>query len=176
MTQIKTYRDANLANPDITVWNYQDSTGLLAGKTYADNKSVSYTYSADGKLATRTWSRGIVTNYAYNLASDLTGIDYSDTTPDVGFTYNRLGQQLTVSDAVGSRTFGYNNKFQLLEESINGLYSKAITRNYDSLGRNTGMNIGTEYDVDYGYDSVGRFSTVTNGSDVFTYSYLAIQI
>ncbi len=35
------------------------------------------------------------------------------------------------------------------------------------------MNIGTEYDVNYGYDSYGRFSTVTNDSDVYTYAYLA---
>lgn len=34
------------------------------------------------------------------------------------------------------------------------------------------MNISTEYDVDYAYDAIGRFSSVTNGSDVFTYGYL----
>jgi len=173
MTQLKTYRDAGLANADVTTWNYQESTGLLTSKTYADNKSVAYTYSADGKLATRTWSRGVVTNYAYNTAGDLTGITYSDSTPAVGFTYNRLGQQLTVTDAVGSRTFGYSDKFQLTSETINGIYNKILTRSYDTLGRSSGMNIGTEYAVGYGYDNLGRFSTVTNGADVFTYGYLA---
>jgi RHS repeat-associated protein len=34
------------------------------------------------------------------------------------------------------------------------------------------MNIGAEYAVGYGYDNVGRFSTVTNGADTFTYGYL----
>jgi len=173
MSQLLTYRDAGLANPDVTTWTYQDATGLLVSKTYADNKSVSYTYSADGKLATRTWSRGVVTNYAYNLAGDLTGISYSDSTPAVGFTYNRLGQQLTVTDAVGSRTFGYSDKFQLTSETINGIYNKTLTRSYDTLGRSSGMNIGTEYAVGYGYDNLGRFSTVTNGADTFTYGYLA---
>ena len=35
------------------------------------------------------------------------------------------------------------------------------------------MHIGTEYDLDYAYDTYGRFSTITNGGDVFTYGYLA---
>jgi RHS repeat-associated protein len=177
MTQLLTYRDSNLNNPDVTIWTYQESTGLLTSKTYADNKSVSYTYSADGKLATRTWSRGVVTNYAYNLASDLTGIDYSDDTPDVAFTYNRLGQQLTVTDAVGSRTFGYNGTFQLTSETINGIYNKVLTRRYDSLGRSTSFSLqGDNYSVAYGYDSLGRFSSVTSGSDVFTYGYLPSSV
>ena len=163
---------------DTTTWTYQEATGLLTAKTYADNKSVSYTYTADGKLATRTWARldgsnPLVTSYSYDTAADLTGIAYSDSTPAVGFTYNRLGQQKTVADAVGSRTFGYNSTLQLTSETINGIYNKVISRSYDTLGRSSGMNIGTEYDVDYGYDTYGRFSTVTNGNDTFTYSYLA---
>ena len=35
------------------------------------------------------------------------------------------------------------------------------------------MNIGSEYGVTYGYDTYGRPSTVTNGSDTFTFGYLA---
>ena len=183
LTQLKTYRNSNLTNPDITTWTYQDATGVLLSKTYADNKSVDYTYTADGKLSTRLWSRlttgnqRLATTYSYNLAGDMTGIDYSDSTPDVSFTYNRLGQQVTVTDAVGSRTFGYNGVFQLTSEAITGIYNKTINRGYDSLGRSSGMNISTEYDVDYSYDSVGRFSTLTNDpngtNETYTYSYLA---
>jgi RHS repeat-associated protein len=40
------------------------------------------------------------------------------------------------------------------------------------VGRYTGVNIGTEYDVDYGFDQYGRFNSVTNGTDTFTYGYL----
>lgn len=106
---------------------------------------------------------------------DLVSVDYSDSTPDISYTYNRIGQQKTVTDAVGTRTFAYNNTLQPLTETITGLYSKTIGRSYETtgvIGRYTGVNIGTEYDVDYGYDTYGRFSTVTNGSDVFTYGYL----
>jgi len=42
------------------------------------------------------------------------------------------------------------------------------------LGRYTGLNIGTEYGVGYGYDGYGRLNQVTaNGSELFTYGYLA---
>jgi YD repeat-containing protein len=145
MTQLKTYRNSNLTNPDITIWTYQDSTGFLLSKTYADNKSVSYTYSVEGKLATRTWARTsggnpLTTTYSYNLAGDMTDIDYSDSTPDIAFTYNRLGQQLTVTDAVGSRTFSYNGVFQLTGEAITGIYNKTINRSYDILGGKTGSH------------------------------------
>ena len=170
---------------DTTTWTYQEATGLLTAKTYADNKSVSYTYTADGKLATRTWARldgsnPLVTSYSYDTAADLTGIGYSDSTPAVGFTYNRLGQQKTVADVVGTRTFAYNNYLQILSETIDGssggLYSKTISRSYAAsgvTGRYTGVNIGSEYGVTYGYDTYGRPSSLTNGSDEFTFAYLA---
>ena len=129
--------------------------------------------AADGKLSTRTWSRGVVTSYAYNAAGDLTGISYSDSTPAVTLSYNRLGQKTSVTDAVGSRSFAYNSTFDLTSEAISGLYSKTISRAYDSLGRASGLSIGSEYNVGYSYDSVGRFASLTNGSDAFTCSYLA---
>ena len=43
---------------DLTTWKYDEATGLLTNKLYADNKGPSYTYTADGRLSTRTWARG----------------------------------------------------------------------------------------------------------------------
>ncbi|HNS39985.1 MAG TPA: RHS repeat-associated core domain-containing protein, partial [Promineifilum sp.] len=178
-----TYRDEQLTTPDITTWAYHLPTGLLTSKTYADAKAVSYTYSSDGKLATRTWARPgtgeqLFALYSYHAATgELAGIDYSDSTPDIAFTYNRLGQQATVADAVGTRTFGYNAALQLTSEAIaGGLYSKTICRSYATngvLGRYTGISIGAEYAVSYGYDAYGRSSTLTSGTDTFTTSYHA---
>ncbi|MGD9162620.1 MAG: hypothetical protein PVG39_29710 [Desulfobacteraceae bacterium] len=96
---------------------------------------------------------------------ELTDIDYSDATPDVGFTYDRLGRETTITDAVGSRTFAYNpTNLQLETETISGLYNKVFTRTYDTVdvkGRNTGFNTGADYSVSYGYDAdTGRFETV----------------
>ena len=172
MTKLKTYRQ-DMSSPDITGWSYQESTGLLLSKTYADNNSVSYEYDIKGNLTKRTWARAVLTNYAYNSLDEMTGITYSDATPAVALTYNRIGQQKTVTDVVGTRTFSYNDKLQLTGESINGIYNKVLTRNYDTLGRSSGFAIeGDNYAVAYGYDNLGRMDSLTSGTDVFSYAYL----
>jgi hypothetical protein len=43
---------------DTTLWLRDEATGLVTNKVYADGKGPSYTYTPDGKLATRTWARG----------------------------------------------------------------------------------------------------------------------
>ena len=187
MSELHTYRDG--LTPDKTIWTYDPATGLLTSKTDAAGKSTTYTYDSANRLATRTWARlsggsVLVTTYSYNAnTGELTSVDYSDTTPDIAYTYTRLGQQATVTDAVGTRIFAYNDALQPLTETITGLYNKTITRSYSNTGfkgRYSGVNISTEYDVDYGYDTLGRFSTVTHhrvpqggSDDVYTYNYLA---
>jgi YD repeat-containing protein len=117
MEELHTYRDDS-ANPlvgDVTTWAYDPGTGLLTSKTDAKGKAVTYTYDSSNRLATRSWARlvesnPIVTTYAYAAKTgELLSVDYSDSTPDIAYTYNRLGQQATVTDVVGTRTFAYSN-------------------------------------------------------------------
>ena len=61
-----------------------------------------------------------------------------------------------------------NAALQLTSEAITGIYSKTLARTYAAtgvVGRYTGMNIGTEYTVGYGYDAHGRPGSLTAGSD-----------
>ena len=80
---------------DATAWMYQTSTGLLTNKQDAAGESVVYTYTNALRLATRTWARqdgtnDLVTTYTYDGdTGELTGIDYSDGTTDIDFTYTR---------------------------------------------------------------------------------------
>ena len=158
---------------------------MLQSKEYADGSRINYTYTSGNKLHTRTWARQaggqpLVTTYAYDPATgELTGIDYSDTTADIGFVYDRLGRQRRITDAVGSRTFAYNDHLQLESESITGLYSQLLTRTYETTGvpgRATGLNLGADYSVTYGYQSAtGRFETlawnIAGRTDTATYAY-----
>jgi RHS repeat-associated protein len=170
---------------DVTKWHYQESTGLLTAKEDAAGKIVSYAYTTGGRLTSRTWARSnggqpLVTNYGYSPATgELTSIDYSDSTPDVAFTYDRLGRQDTVTDAVGARNFAYNDKLQLESETVSGLVDRVITRSYIPSGvpgRPTGFTLGADYEVQYGYDNTGRLNAVgwnVNGvEDTAAYSYL----
>ncbi len=100
----------------------------------------------------------------------LTAIDYSDSTPDVAFTYDRLGRQLTITDVLGIRTNLFSPTALLEERHPDGT---ALVRSFDAYGRAAGIALGADYAVGYGYDEFGRFSTVSvsNGA-TFTYSYV----
>jgi RHS repeat-associated protein len=103
----------------------------------------------------------------------MTNIAYSDGTPSVSFTYDRLGRQVAITDATGSRTFTYNAALQLAAET-NAF--GVLVRSYDALGRPAGFVLGSDYSVGYGFDEVGRFSSVTSFVAfvpfVVNYSYL----
>jgi len=195
MTQMKTYRTEDgwsgetfpaSAAGDTTRWNYDEATGLLLSKEDASGNSTSYTYTTGGKLNTRIWSRLgtnnalLVTTYAYdNGTGELLTIDYSDDTPDIGFTYDRLGRQVTITDGAGSRTFTYNDKLQPEAETITGMINAEITRTYETAGvpgRADGLSLDTEYSLTYGYDDYGRFSNIGwsagTGTGTATYAYV----
>ena len=178
MTAMNTFRDEAMQNGDTTTWLYDEPTGLLTNKVYADGKGPLYSYTPDGKLATRTWARGSVASYAYDASGRLTGIDYSDTTPDVSFTYDRLGRMTSAIVAgVSTNTYAYDPETLALSvETQNGV---VIDRATDSLGRSTGFSVagvgdpGSPYAVFYGYDAYGRFSQVSNFQFQVSYSYLS---
>lgn len=195
MKQMHTYRNGtgwnaetwptDTGTADITTWHYHEATGLLTQKQDAAGRSVYYTYTTGGQLATRIWSRTdganqIVTSYAYSPETgELLTIDYTDTTPDITFVYDRLGRQKSVTDAVGARTFAYNTDLTLQSETITGLYNNTITRTYEAdgvKGRSTGFALGADYSVTYGYDDKGRFASVgwnvENISNTATYTYV----
>ncbi|OGV41195.1 MAG: hypothetical protein A2X46_07540 [Lentisphaerae bacterium GWF2_57_35] len=191
MTTLYTYRGTNefvsfsqmascKSQMDRTDWQYDEATGLLTNKFYADGHGTAYSYNA-GRLATRSWARGITTAYLYDLSGSLTHIDYSDATPDVFFTYNRLGQPATITDVLGTRTNAYDSSTLVLteEQASDGV---TLYRNYDDLGRASGVSIGNRqseighYSVSYSYDPVGRFTAISSSVDsvesVFEYSYM----
>ncbi len=196
---LTTWRDAGSANldqatwptptgGDVTTWTYQASTGLLTRKQYADGKGTDYTYDQLNRLATRTWARGssLATTYGYvPTTGELTTVDYSDSTPDVVTTYDRLGRQATITDATGTRTFAYDSsKLRLSTETLPAYFGdRVLTRAYQGTGsgqlpgRAAGFQLGTggdpdqDYAVSYGYDNVGRFGAVTSPAGAFTYGY-----
>ena len=185
-TTMRTYRSGTSWNAagwptgitgDLTAWTFDPASGLITAKTDAANQSVNYTYTVDGKLASRTWARGIVTNYTYSAAAgELLNVDYSDSTPDITLTYNRLGQPATIQDAAGTRTFTYNAALDLISESINGIYAKGISRAYTTTGmkgRPLSMSVDGNSIYAYDYDSYGRINKITTPAGAFNYTRLA---
>ena len=172
MTAMATFRDEQDPG-DETQWLYDNATGLLTNKVYADGKGTAYAYTPEGQLASRTWARGVTTSYTYTNGSSLVGIVYSDDTPDVAFTYDRLGRQVSaIVDGVSTNLFTYDG-LDLVSETQNGV---VVTRSTDSLGRPAGFALDEDYAVSYDYDMIGRFHSVSSSvrsvSSVVEYSYL----
>jgi RHS repeat-associated protein len=156
----------NTGQPDQTHWQYDQATGLLQAKVDARGNRTSYDYRPGGMLAARTWARTesgrpIETFYHYDSATgELRRIDYSDDTPDIAFTYDRLGRKVRINDAAGVHTFNYDDNLQLVRESLTGHQIYGINHRYDKLGRTSGFDLDDGYDVSYTYDPNGRFDKV----------------
>ena len=174
MRAMTTFRTEDLASGDVTTWHYDEATGLLVFKEYADGKGPTYDYTPEGRLSRRTWARGITTDYAYDGQGRLVAKTYSDATPAVSFAYDRLGHTISaICAGVSTNLYAYNRLGQLTNEVQNGT---TISRTYDALGRATGYAIGdgeaVGSTVSYSYDTLGRFASVVSGTNTFSYSYL----
>jgi RHS repeat-associated protein len=173
---------------DTTTWTFHAATGLLQTKTDASSHAVTYAYTIARQLYTRTWMRGVVTTYGYDAnTGEQTSITYSASTPNVAYTYNRLGLVAAVTDQM-AHTFTYNltGTLELQSESFpTGLYGSGRQINYTygssgMVGRPTGFGIGTsgsptaDQSVTYGYGSDGRmnaFSGNAAGATSYTFNY-----
>ena len=144
---------------DVTTWTYDESSGLVTSKKDAKGKSVSYTYSPDGKLLTRTWARGITTTYSYDAATgEFLKADYSDATQDIERTYNRMGNLASVRDAAGARTFTYDENFNLAGETLG---DRTLVYTYSASGIK-GRYIGLTGNHTYSYDQYGRINQIND--------------
>ena len=90
--------------------------GHVTSETHPETGTTSYTFFNDGRVATRTDARGIVTNYSYDDVGRLTTVTYDNdggVTPDVTHTYDQNGFTgfLTTANVSGvtSSTFEYDN-------------------------------------------------------------------
>ncbi|AHF92643.1 type IV secretion protein Rhs [Opitutaceae bacterium TAV5] len=171
---LTTWKDfAGTAGEAVTTWNYDSQRGWLLNKRYADNQGPAYTYTPAGRLATRTWARGVVTTYDYTDAGDLASVAYSDSTPAVTHTYDRSGRLHTTTDAAGLLTRTYTSG-QLTGEVYTGtglLSGKSVTRTFDSLQRPDSLSASSILPVSYAYDASSRLATVTQGNLSAAYSY-----
>lgn len=168
-----TYRNEAEASGDTTTWVYDVGSGLVVRKVYADGNGPSYTYTPEGKLASRTWARGIVTNYAYDGWGNLISTTYSDGTPAITYSYDALGRVTSTSDVSGKTTYTYDEKGDESEIVQTGLVEKTLTRHYDDYGRNTGYSLDGTRQITVGYDSAfGRIASADIGGMTHTWTYL----
>lgn len=168
---------------DVTTWSYDDATGLLIRKTWADGTHEDTAYNALNFKSTLTDARGVVTTWGYNLKKGVNNsVSYSDSTPGIQYAYNHLNQLTQVTDASGSRVLTYTpyNEPDTDAITIEGV-SCQLQEHYDTYGRSSGYTLkqgtGVLQEASQGYEADGKAGQRRNharGTEQrFAYGYLA---
>lgn len=191
-------RLASVIAADLTTTSYTyDLAGNLTTRTDPYNHSTTYAFDADGRRttvtspigqiwttsydvagnvaqtvdangnATQTAGDGTTTN-TYDRAGRLTGIDYSDSTPDVTFAYDAAGNRSSMTDGAGTETRAYDDANRLAQVT-RGADTFAYV--YDLSGNLTRRTYPDSTITDYGFDDDSRMATATSGGTATSYTY-----
>ena len=146
---------------------------LMISKTYQDGSKTQWAHDAKG-LRQFTNARGATATYAYDANGNLTGIDYSDATPDVTFGYDGYDRLTAMQDGIGAWSYGYDADSELT--SVDGPWENdTLTYAYDALGRRIGLTPQIGAALTYLHDRLSRLTTVRLGAaadaPAYVYAY-----
>ena len=136
-----------------TTYTY-DALGRVVSVEDELSRTVEFGYDTAGNETSRQEDGGDCaatpatgcTLFAYDDANQLTGINYSDATPDVSaIGYDGLGRRVAATDGTGSSSWAW-----------------------DSLGRLVSHTDGTSRTVDYGYDLASNLTSITYPDSIGT--------
>ena len=173
LKSVTSYKDfATLSGASVTTYNYDLQTGQRLSTQLPGGDTTSATYE-NGQLKTSTNARGQIISYFYNSAAQLETLDYSEANmTDLGFTYNRLGQQLSTTGPQGTRSFLYTDQGQLDTETLGTLIKDydydANFRFSDFYLKKNGAMLHT-YSRNYG--TAGRLKDITANGTTITAAY-----
>lgn len=174
---------------DTTVWSYDEGSGLMTAKTYADGHGETYSYDGWNRLVTKSQARTVdeqgtllMTTYGYDvLTGNLLSITHNDATPAIGYTYNHLNLLTQITDDSGTRTVSYNQYNEAVQEITAGLVASRLDYQIDSLGRFSGYSLqykdDSVFQTRWDYDMYKRLGTVSlkHAGSRFTYGYNTVH-
>jgi RHS repeat-associated protein len=144
-----------------------DGLGRVMEETHPENGSTTYAYTDSGRLLQKTDARGIVTTTTYDELYRPLLVDFSDSTPDLSYTYDSgafgIGRLSTVSNGVATSAYTYSAMGQVLREdkTINGL-PFFMTWQYNLAGQVTATRLANGTTITNAFDDVGRLAAVTS--------------
>jgi RHS repeat-associated protein len=170
------------------------------------NVLVSYTYNDAGQLVQETLGNGTSSTYVYDAGGDLLDVtnlaaDGTTVLSSYSYTYDTLGNPLTMTTSAGTTTYGYDASGQLISVALPG--GQTITYAYDadgnrisethSAGGTTAYTTNSDdeytkvggtalqYDANgdllydgtnhYTYNALGELTGVQTPTDTYTFSY-----
>ncbi|MGI8838871.1 MAG: S8 family serine peptidase [Pyrinomonadaceae bacterium] len=159
-----------------------DGHARLWHKITPEQGMTTYSYNADDTAASVTDARGATATYNYNAEHQITSINYGTpagvaATAAVYFAYDAAGHRTSMTDGMGSVSYGYNNLGQMSSEtrSFNGVGSFGLSYSYNLAGELASITNPWGSVVSYSYDKAGRLNGV-GGSGAVSNSYYASSI
>ena len=148
--------------------NQYDNAGRLIKTTDALGNSEYYAYDYLGQLVSHKDKKGQITTNSYDIMGRLTRTQNG--TNEICYTYDSLGNQLTMTDSTGTTSYDYtyNNRVS----QITTPDEKTISYTYDLVGNITSM---TDYEgnvYDYTYEHLYRTNTIKKDNvEIVDYDY-----
>ncbi|MCL6712785.1 DUF6531 domain-containing protein [Pseudomonas sp. R2.Fl] len=189
-------RIAMTADAQPRVQYRHDAVGRLI-RLWQGSENVAFDYDAASRLIRTTLPNGVETGYAYNPASQITGIAWTRpgqaTLGTLGYGYDALGRrvaqtgtyasQLLPGASRGSNTFDDNNRQtqhdgKTLSYDANGNLLSDGQRTYHWNARNqlVAIKVGDSVQASFQYDPLGRRISKTEGGQTITYLYDGVDI
>jgi YD repeat-containing protein len=179
-----------------TNWGYDQATGQLSSKTYADGSSYQYQYNNKFQLSNVIEPGITASSFTYNNAGQQVSSSMTDsTTGKVAMSvtgFDEMGRPMSISDTDNGHTYTTTNitdDHQRPKQTMFGSAGNA-TVNYDYAA--TDSNVSTESrgalttmtlkagsgstlaTTSYGYDSSSkRLSTISVNGVTFTFNYFS---
>jgi len=168
-----------------------NSLSQLLTSTNPESGTITYTYNADGLVATKMDARGITTTYFYDVIHRLTKKTYSDTTPQVTYWYdgqtptgctppaltitNGVGRRTAMCDAAGSEVWSYDQMGRVLTEkrTTNGV-TKTTGYTYNLDGSLATVTYPSGRVITYTTSAAGRALSAVDVANSINYATAAL--
>jgi RHS repeat-associated protein len=167
-----------------------NSLSQMLTSTNPEVGTITYTYDADGSVATKKDARNITTTYGYDPLNRESSRTYSNGDPTITTTYDQsaclglspcqnIGIRTSMTDGVGSEAWSYqvdatNHRSVRVDQrtttSSPSNITKTSTYYLDLAGNVTQAVYPTGRIVNYTFDSADRPSTATDAANGITYA------
>ena len=163
-----------------------DVYGRLQSRTTPEQGTTTYSYFADDQVQTITDARGVSTTFAYNTRDLVKDITYTvpagvAVTANVSFEYDPAGNRTSMTDGLGSVSYGYDQLSRLRTENrhFNGVNNPSsadqnfkLSYDYTLAGQLTSITNPWNVVVNYTPDKLGRTTSVTGSGYAGLTSYV----
>jgi RHS repeat-associated protein len=155
-----------------TRWRY-DSSGRPTHKFYDDGSFEQISYF-QGMVSSVRDAQGRITTFNYDDNGNTRRINYPNS-PDVSTVYDELDRVQSVTDGLGTTTFGYDVLSRV--RTIDGPWANdTVTYNFDNQSRPDWMQVqnsdATQFQTSFAYDALDRLQSVTSAAGVWGFGYV----